>query len=46
VQERAAVRGGVGGDGDGLDLADDDAMVAGVVHGGGAALQRGQRVVE
>jgi hypothetical protein len=46
VDEGAAVPRGVGGSGDGLDLADDDAVVAGVVHGGGAALQHGQRVVE
>jgi hypothetical protein len=45
VQEGAAV-GGFRGGGDGFDLADDDAVVAGVVHGGGAALQHGQRVVE
>src|SRR5579859_4002238 len=42
------VGGGAGfiGGGDGFDLADDDAVVAGVVHRGGAALQDGQRVVE
>ena len=45
MEEGAAVRGFRGG-GDGFDLADDDAVVAGVVHGGGAALQHGQRVVE
>ena len=39
-------RDGFIGGGDGFDLADDDAVVAGVVHRGGAALQDGQRVVE
>jgi len=45
VHQGAAVW-GVGGAGHRLDLADDDAVVAGVVHGGGAALQDGQRVVQ
>jgi hypothetical protein len=45
VDQRAAL-GGVRGAGHGLHLADDDAVVAGVVHGGGAALQDGQRAVE
>ena len=41
MQEGAAVR-CFRGAGDGFDLADDDAVVAGVVYGGGAALQGGQ----
>ena len=45
MHQRAAGR-GVPGPGHGLDLPDDDGVVAGVVHGGGPALQHGQRAVE
>jgi hypothetical protein len=45
VHQRAGQR-RAGRAGDRLDLADDDAVVAAVVHGGGPALQHGQRVVE
>jgi hypothetical protein len=45
VHQRAA-GGRAGRDGHRGDLADDNAVIAAVVHGGGQAFQRGQRAVE
>ena len=46
VVDQGAAGGRVGRAGHGQDLADDDAVVAGVVHRGGPAFQHGQRAVE